>query len=173
MGHTGAGASETRASYTSIRESETAPWHRSLCRGGRRAGEEVDSKVVLVSVALLFAVWLALPQFRNATVNLIRPSEGVTVTLRGETRAPVAPGAEAGDEDSGFKMVTLLGFDAIPAILEPEFVTATEADAWMRPDEQVLALSINGENKAYSVPLLSRHEIVNDVVGGVPVAVTW
>ena len=70
-------------------------------------------------------------------------------------------------------MVTLLGFDAIPAILDPEFVTAAEAEDWMLPDEQVLGLSINGEHRAYSVPLLSRHEIVNDVVGGVPVAVTW
>ena len=43
----------------------------------------------------------------------------------------------------------------------------------MTPDELVLGLSINGESKAYSIPMLSSHEIVNDVVGGVPLAVTW
>ena len=128
-------------------------------------------KVILIGVAILFVSWLALPQFRNATINIVRPSEDVTVTLRGETAASPVLGAETAD--SQFQMVTLLGFDAIPAILDPEFVSADIADQWMEPGEQVLGLSINGEHRAYSVPLLSRHEIVNDVVGGVPVAVTW
>ena len=70
-------------------------------------------------------------------------------------------------------LVTLLGFDAIPAISNPQFVTAIEAEDWMEPTEQVLGLSINGDHRAYSIRMLSRHEIVNDVVGGVPVAVTW
>ncbi len=130
-------------------------------------------KVILIGVAILFVSWLALPQFRNATINIVRPSEDVTVTLRGETAASPVLGAEMPYPDSQFQMVTLLGFDAIPAILEPEFVGADIADQWMEPGEQVLGLSINGEHRAYSVPLLSRHEIVNDVVGGVPVAVTW
>ena len=69
--------------------------------------------------------------------------------------------------------VTLLGFDAIPAILNPTFVSVEEAEAWMEPDEQVLGLSIGGQHRAYPIRMLSRHEIVNDVVGGVPVAVTW
>jgi hypothetical protein len=71
------------------------------------------------------------------------------------------------------KLITLLGFDAIPAILDPEFVDVGVADTEMTPDELVLGLSINGESKAYSIPMLSSHEIVNDVVGGVPLAVTW
>ena len=37
----------------------------------------------------------------------------------------------------------------------------------------MLGISIDGEHKAYPVTMLSRHEIVNDVVGGEPVAVTW
>ena len=71
------------------------------------------------------------------------------------------------------ELVTLLGFDGIPAILDPEFVSAEKAERWMDPDEQVLGLSINGESRAYSVRMLSRHEIVNDVVGGEAVVVTW
>ena len=71
------------------------------------------------------------------------------------------------------KLVTLLDFDSIPAILDPEFVTPSEAEDWMDANEQVLGLSINGEHRAYPIRMLSRHEIVNDVVGGVPVAVTW
>jgi hypothetical protein len=71
------------------------------------------------------------------------------------------------------ELVTLLGRYSIPAIWEPEFVTAFEADQWMAPDEPVLGISIGGEHKAYSIKMMSRHEIVNDVVGGQPVAVTW
>ena len=76
-------------------------------------------------------------------------------------------------QEQELELVTLLGFDAIPAILDPEFVTVAEADSRMEPMEQVLGLSVNGEHRAYSVRMLSRHEIVNDVVGGVPLAVTW
>ena len=71
------------------------------------------------------------------------------------------------------EIVRLLGKDAIPAILEPKFVSASEAGYWMEPDEAVLGVSMGGEHKAYPVTMLSRHEIVNDVVGGEPVAVTW
>ena len=69
--------------------------------------------------------------------------------------------------------MTLLPFDAIPAILEPEFTSAEEADAELEPQNLVLGLSINGDHRAYSIPTLSSHEIVNDTVGGKPVAVTW
>lgn len=78
-----------------------------------------------------------------------------------------------------FEIVTLLPFDAIPAIFNPRFVTAEEASNpendrnRYRPEEKVLGIEINGDVRAYSVPMLSRHEVVNDVVGGVPVAVTW
>ncbi len=130
-------------------------------------------KVIIFGVAVLIVAWLAVPHLRDASFNLIRPSEDVTVVLRGEARPSLTLGIDPADAESPFQMVTLLGFDAIPAILEPEFVTASEAEGWMLPGEQVLGLSINGESRAYSVPLLSRHEIVNDVVGGVPVAVTW
>ena len=72
-----------------------------------------------------------------------------------------------------YDIITVLGYDAIPAILNPEIVSAEEAAERMSPSEQVIGLSINGEHRAYSIPMLSRHEIVNDTVGGKPVAVTW
>ena len=70
-------------------------------------------------------------------------------------------------------IVTLLRKDAIPAILEPEFLTVAEADEQMQDDELVIGVSIDGDSRAYSVNMLSRHEIANDVVGGKSVAVTW
>jgi hypothetical protein len=66
-----------------------------------------------------------------------------------------------------------LPYDAIPAILEPSFVTREEARKQYVEGEMILGVSINGDHRAYSVPYLSGREIVNDVVGGVPIAVTW
>ena len=43
----------------------------------------------------------------------------------------------------------------------------------MRDGEQVIGLDIGGQVKAYPINILSRHEIVNDVVGVTPLAVTW
>jgi len=70
-------------------------------------------------------------------------------------------------------MVTIRPRDAIPAIDQPAFLSADEADSEYAFYELVIGVEINGEAKAYSAPFLSRHEIVNDSVGGVAIAVTW
>lgn len=64
-----------------------------------------------------------------------------------------------------------LSRDAIPPIYTPQFVAAAEAP--LQPDELVIGLVINGEARAYPVTTLNRREMVNDVVGGTPVLVTW
>jgi len=63
--------------------------------------------------------------------------------------------------------------DGIPAIDRPVFVTPGEAARWLRPKEPVLALRVDGDARAYPLQILIWHEIVNDVVGGVPVMVTY
>ena len=66
---------------------------------------------------------------------------------------------------------TLLPFDAIPAITDPQFVSANAAQ--LDPDAPVIGVTFNGESRAYSLYLLNGHEIVNDVVGGQKIATTW
>jgi len=63
--------------------------------------------------------------------------------------------------------------DGIPAIDRPVFVATGAADAWLTPREPVVALEINGDARAYPLQILIWHEIVNDMVGGRPVAVTY
>ena len=70
-------------------------------------------------------------------------------------------------------IITVLPKDRIPSIDFPFFIAADEAGGIMADDELVIGVSIDGDHRAYSVPHLSRHEIVNDVVGGRPIAVTW
>ena len=77
------------------------------------------------------------------------------------------------NEVKDFRIVTVLPRDGIRAIRNPDFVTAAEASKWMRSREQVIGLDIGGDVKAYPINILSSHEIVNDVVGGTALAVTW
>ena len=64
--------------------------------------------------------------------------------------------------------------DRIPAIDEPEFVAAAQADQFMRDNEPVLGVFDGQVAKAYSLWLLDSHEIVNDSTPGHgPIAVTW
>lgn len=63
--------------------------------------------------------------------------------------------------------------DAIPAILNPQFLSVAEAIDVYHDDELVLGVEIDGEAHAYSIAWLSRVEIVNDVVGGRKIAATW
>ena len=41
------------------------------------------------------------------------------------------------------------------------------------PSDRVIGVTINGESRAYPVRMLNLHELVNDTLGGVPIAVTW
>jgi hypothetical protein len=62
--------------------------------------------------------------------------------------------------------------DGIPSIDEPQFqLVADETD--VKPNEPVIGLEIGGDARAYPLRILMWHEIVNDTVGGEPVAVTY
>jgi hypothetical protein len=63
--------------------------------------------------------------------------------------------------------------DGIPSLDAPQFVSPDEAQAWLTDNEPVIALEIEGEARAYPLQILTWHEIVNDIVADVPVAVTF
>ena len=54
----------------------------------------------------------------------------------------------------------------------PEFVTAGQA-SYLSDDELVLGLYAEGEARAYPVRMVFYHHIVNDLVGGSPILVTY
>jgi hypothetical protein len=71
------------------------------------------------------------------------------------------------------RIESVLPRDAIAAIEEPRFASADEASDWLSADDPVIGISLDGDDRAYGVALLSRHEVVNDVVNGQPLVVTW
>ncbi len=68
-------------------------------------------------------------------------------------------------------IVYVLPKDAIPAITDPGFISAKEAE--VEGDSPFIGVTFNDESHAYSMNILNRHEIVNDVVGGEEIATTW
>lgn len=62
--------------------------------------------------------------------------------------------------------------DGIPALDAPRFIPV-EGVTGLAEDEPVLSLEVDDEARAYPVRILIWHEIVNDTIAGVPVAVTY
>jgi len=53
-----------------------------------------------------------------------------------------------------------------------DFAKASEVD-YVKDDEMVLAVKINGDAVAYPVSLMAYHHIAQDVVGGTPITATY
>jgi uncharacterized protein DUF3179 len=93
----------------------------------------------------------------------------------GDTAARPPKTAADGGSDQGLDpadIQTVIPQDGIPAVDEPHFDAASEVD-WLADQEPVVALEIDGDAHAYPLQIMTWHEIVNDTVGGVPVAVTF
>ena len=63
--------------------------------------------------------------------------------------------------------------DGIPPIYDPKYVTIEDADTWVEDQEPVVALEVAEDARAYPLQILTWHEIANDTVGDIPVAVTF
>lgn len=62
--------------------------------------------------------------------------------------------------------------DGIPDIRNPIMLAADGAD-FLAADERVFGVAINGDARAYPLRIANAHEMVNDVVGGEPIALSW
>ncbi|MEM6667261.1 MAG: DUF3179 domain-containing protein, partial [Pseudomonadota bacterium] len=62
--------------------------------------------------------------------------------------------------------------DGIPSIDSPQFVPIADAEE-LASNAPVMSLEIEGDARAYPLAVLIWHEIVNDTVGGLPVAITY
>ncbi len=63
--------------------------------------------------------------------------------------------------------------DGIPSIDSPKFASVNDANKFLGNSDKVVGISINGDIRAYPLQILVWHEIVNDNVDGIPVAVTY
>jgi hypothetical protein len=63
--------------------------------------------------------------------------------------------------------------DGIPPVDEPRPTSQADAERWLSDREPVLAVAVGDHVRAYPVQILVWHEIVNDALGGRPIAVTY
>lgn len=65
--------------------------------------------------------------------------------------------------------------DAFPVFDHPRFVTAKKAEkkGYVHDRDPVIGVVINNEAKAYPIRTMGIHELGNDTLGGVPIAVSW
>jgi hypothetical protein len=63
--------------------------------------------------------------------------------------------------------------DGIPAIDNPLFISVSEGDEYLQDLEPVIFFQLGEDVRAYPLQVLTWHEIVNDVVDGRPVAITF
>jgi hypothetical protein len=122
-------------------------------RPGR--GLSVTAVVVFCAVALAFGVSVANPLFWK--MQWPKTDFSQTSVDLGEIRSG-GPGK-----------------DGIPAIDDPRFqsIQKVTEEKLYGAKEPVIGLVLNGDARAYPLQILMWHEIVNDVVGGVPVTVTY
>jgi hypothetical protein len=74
------------------------------------------------------------------------------------------------EDGKEYTISQLLSRDAIRPVYNPEFTSNPDA---YEDDELVMGVAINGDARAYPIGYLRTREMVNDVVGGTPVLVTY
>lgn len=62
--------------------------------------------------------------------------------------------------------------DGIPALDNPKHINADQA-SYLKDDDEVFGVEINGETRAYPLRIMGWHEMFNDVIGGVPVSLAY
>ena len=65
------------------------------------------------------------------------------------------------------------GKDGIASIDSPKFISIEAAGKWIKPQEPIIAVENGSTAKAYPLQILIWHEIVNDTIGDIPVAVSF
>jgi Protein of unknown function (DUF3179) len=62
--------------------------------------------------------------------------------------------------------------DGIPSLDYPKLIEASEA-SYLKDSDPVFGVSINGDVRAYPLRIMGWHEMFNEVIGGVPVALAY
>jgi len=66
------------------------------------------------------------------------------------------------------------GKDGIPSVDDPRFSTSSDNETnYLLDTDLILGLQVGDEIRGYTHPILDWHEIVNDDVNGLPIAITY
>jgi hypothetical protein len=136
---------------------------------------KINKKSIAVVVAILSIVGVILSVIIVIPTINTNPTS-ITITAGGNTNSAASATAEE-KEKSIVPLDQIVSGgpppDGIPSIDNPKFISVQEASKFLEDSELVLGLNINGDIRAYPLQILVWHEIVNDEIGSIPVAVTY
>ena len=71
--------------------------------------------------------------------------------------------------------VQVLPKDAFPVLNNPKFVDINRAEEkkYVLANDAVIGIVIDDVAKAYQIKVMGIHELANDTIAGIPIAVTW
>ena len=121
-------------------------------------------RVRVAAIAVLFGVF-------GAAMTVVGFRNGHQI-VRQPVRAVAYPAAPSADPIRADEIVTVIPQDAKTALVDPAYLAAAQASD-IQPSEEVIGVVIDGDARAFPLATLNVHEIVDDVIGGQPVAVTW
>lgn len=123
--------------------------------------ENCDDPFAGVSIRFSPEVWSTEGLSRFVKSGIVDPTSGLTTNfcLHSVDYADILSGGPPPD--------------GIPPIDAPTFDPISTGDTWLKAADPVLAVSVGEEAKAYPLAILTRHEIVNDEIGGIPIAATF
>ncbi len=113
---------------------------------------------------LTFVLFVGFGCANGVDDNTNNPSNGGNNNGGGLIGSWLIPAAEVKDGGPGK--------DGIPSIDNPTFLAANDA-LYLSDDDLVVGYKNGDDVRAYSHKILDYHEIVNDVVNGTPVAITY
>ena len=117
-----------------------------------RSMDTAWGRFLIVSVVLL----APLAACRQAVDDQARPEEEAATVTGGEPFHGLLP---------------YRAKDAKLALVRPVFVEAEEAQ--LADGVSVVGVSVDGADRAYPLYVLKNHQVVNDQLGGVPIAASW
>lgn len=125
--------------------------------------------ILLLLLIFITGCLLTKPELKAPELNETEKAMGINVTKEGikylVDPAKVLPG---GPQKGG------IGVDrGIPAINKPKFISVQEADTWIDDNELVMFLDYKGVKRIYPLQIMVWHEIVDDVVAGDPLLISY
>jgi hypothetical protein len=70
-------------------------------------------------------------------------------------------------------VVYVINRDGIPALTNPTMTDRQDADVYLDDEQYGISITVEGETRFYPYQILVWHEVVNDIIKNVPIAVTY
>lgn len=126
--------------------------------------------VVLAFLCVALVAWAVAPALMRASDR--PPGDGKDIESYGFDLSNLKV-------DRSLIAPVLLTRDMVPVMDDPTYMSANEVkaltgrDKYLVSSDEVIGVTINGESRAYPIMLLNVHDIINDTLGGTPIAVTY